>query len=123
MKLKMQENFYREKYIMRNNTKLAPIIKSLVEIAQQDDEDDYFNIISSIAFIFPRYLIGQLKQLVKNPTWDGDVVCKSHRDELLIMGIATRICCNGEQGYTAAKYIAYCILNQINKIENNLLKL
>jgi hypothetical protein len=101
---------------MKYNTKLIQVIKTMVEIAEQDDGDDYFNIVSSIALIFPSKLTEQLKQLVKNPTYDGDVICKSYRDELLTIGLATRVCCGGQQGYTAAKYIAYSVLNKLQQI-------
>lgn len=45
----------------------------------------------------------QLHQLVKDgPVWDGDVVSKSHRDDLISWGLATKVCFKGEQGYTGA---------------------
>ena len=48
----------------------------------------------------------QLKQLLRSPTWDGDVVSKSWRDELLSAKLAERCCVGGEQGYTTATYPA-----------------
>lgn len=51
----------------------------------------------------------QLTQLLKGPTWDGDILSKHARDRLLHIGLATRCCMNGEQGYTAATYPAYTI--------------
>lgn len=52
---------------------------------------------------------GQLEQLLKGPTWDGDVIGKSARDDLLSLGLAVRCCVNYEQGYTAASYLGYTI--------------
>lgn len=52
----------------------------------------------------------QLKQLlVHGPTWDGDVISKICRDALLTWKLAVRCCFKGEQGYTAASYLAYTV--------------
>lgn len=47
-----------------------------------------------------------LRQLMKAPTWDGDICSKSARDDLLSWGLAARCCVNFEQGYTTATYLA-----------------
>lgn len=53
----------------------------------------------------------QLKQLVeRGPVWDGDVVSKSARDDLIGLGLATRVCVKGEQGFTAANYRGWDVL-------------
>lgn len=55
----------------------------------------------------------QLKQLLfQGPIWDGCVICKSDRDQLIRYGLATRCCFKGEQGYTAATYLAYSVHKQ-----------
>lgn len=47
-----------------------------------------------------------LAQLVKHgPVWDGDVVSKHTRDELLQLRIASRAIVKGKEGYTVANYI------------------
>lgn len=52
----------------------------------------------------------QLVQLLKHgPVYDGDVVSKLNRDALIQCGIAVRCCFRGEQGYTAARYIAFTL--------------
>lgn len=52
-----------------------------------------------------------LDQLVKDgPVYDGNVVSKAHRDDLMTLGLATRVCYKGEQGYTAANYIGWDVL-------------
>lgn len=44
-----------------------------------------------------------LRQLVtRGPVYDGDVASKAARDDLLQIGIASRACVRGEQGYTVA---------------------
>jgi hypothetical protein len=54
-----------------------------------------------------------LKQLLfQGPVWDGNVPSKQARDALITYGLATRCCFMGEQGYTAATYIAYSVFKQ-----------
>lgn len=51
-----------------------------------------------------------LDQLLdRGPIWDGDVVSKSARDDLLRWGLATRCCFRREQGYVAATYNAFVV--------------
>lgn len=46
-----------------------------------------------------------LAQLVtQGPVWDGDIVSKTSRDVLLMLGLASRACVKGETGYTVANY-------------------
>jgi hypothetical protein len=55
----------------------------------------------------------QLRQLLfQGPVWDGSVISKSSRDRLIEYGLAIRCCFKGEQGYTAATYIAYSVHKQ-----------
>lgn len=55
----------------------------------------------------------QLKQLLfQGPVWDGNVISKSDRDDLIDLRLATRCCFLGEQGYTAATYMAYSVFKQ-----------
>jgi hypothetical protein len=49
----------------------------------------------------------QLVQLLKGPTWDGDVLSKRARDYLIHFGLATRCCKDMEQGYAVATYYGY----------------
>lgn len=96
--------------------RLLETIKALVEIAESD-RVDFFDGVHAIALIFPRHLKEQLGQLVRGPVWDGDVISKSHRGTLFDMGIAIRVCCKGEQGYTGSKYIGYSILKKLSELE------
>ncbi len=60
----------------------------------------------------------QLRQLLfQGPVWDGCVVSKRARDELMTMGLATRCCFQGEQGYTAATYQAFDVFDEARKLE------
>jgi len=53
----------------------------------------------------------QLRQLVmEGPVWDGDVVSKSARDNLLRWDLAVRVFVKGEQGFTAATYRGWNVL-------------
>lgn len=52
-----------------------------------------------------------LRQLVEQgPVWDGDVLSKSARDDLLQCGLASRACVKGEQGFTVANYRGWDVL-------------
>lgn len=88
------------------------IISALVAEA----ETGYFDIVAAIALIFPKDLVEQLEQLVNGPVWDGDIISKPNRRRLFDMGLAIRVCCKGEQGYTGAPYIAYSILKKIKEM-------
>ena len=58
-----------------------------------------------------------LGQLIKNgATWDGDVCSKSGRDDLLTLGLATRIVHQKEQGYQAATYEGYRVFCLIHGV-------
>jgi hypothetical protein len=52
----------------------------------------------------------QLNQLLhQGPIWDGNVLSKSARDDLISFGLATRCCFMGEDGYTVATYPAMTV--------------
>lgn len=52
-----------------------------------------------------------LRQLVnEGPVFDGDILSKSARDDLIDYGLAVRCCVKGEQGYAAATYPAFPLL-------------
>jgi hypothetical protein len=54
-----------------------------------------------------------LRQLLfQGPVWDGNIISKADRDDLISSGLATRCCFMGEQGYTAATYIAFSVHKQ-----------
>jgi hypothetical protein len=52
----------------------------------------------------------QLNQLLhQGPVYDGNVLSKAARSNLIDYGLAARCCYKGEQGYTAATYAAYTV--------------
>lgn len=54
----------------------------------------------------------QLNQLLhQGPVFDGNVLSKSARDDLLDYGLAVRCCFMGEDGYTAATYRARTVFH------------
>lgn len=98
---------------------LIKTIRSLVDLeASPAGSDLYFEIVEAIALIFPKCIKEQLQQLVNGPIWDGNIISKSDRGILFEMGIATRVCCKGEQGHTGSKYIGYSILKKIKEQQN-----
>ncbi len=55
----------------------------------------------------------QLRQLLfQGPVWDGFIISKHARTELIRYGLATRCCFMGDQGYTAATYLAFGVWKQ-----------
>lgn len=78
-----------------------------------NSSDTYFDICDEIAKeLNPKYH-EQLIQLVNGPIYDGDVIDKSLRTDLIGMGLAVRVCCNGEQGFTGATYTAYTVAKRL----------
>ena len=82
------------------------IKKCLAMVVGQDQCTDQYDVATfALAKALTPVHREQLLQLVKNgPVWDGDVISKSHRSDLLDWGLASRACVKGEQGYTVANY-------------------
>ena len=59
-----------------------------------------------------------LNQLVNGPVWDGDIISKTDRDELIELKLAVRVCCKGEEGYTGATYTGYTINKKYKEFKN-----
>lgn len=58
-----------------------------------------------------RGLHEQLYQLHKNgPCWDGDVISKSERDQLLAIGACAKVCVKGQEGFNACTYFGRRLL-------------
>jgi hypothetical protein len=97
--------------------RIDEIIKHLVVFSRRANDEGYFDIVHAIALIFPKNLIEQLQELVNGPIWDGDIISKHDRGRLMEIGLAIRVCCKGEQGYTGATYTAHSILKKIDEIK------
>jgi len=80
--------------------------------------EGYFEYAAIIARRLPKRLHEQLNQLVNGPVWDGNVLSKSYRSELIEYGLAMRVCSNGEQGFTGATYLAYSVNKIITEISS-----
>lgn len=48
---------------------------------------------------------------INGPVWDGDVISKSYRDELLEIGACSKVSVKGEQGYNACTYFGRYLLH------------
>ena len=46
----------------------------------------------------------------RGPVWDGDVISKSHRDELIALGACAKVLVKGEDGFNAATYFGSYLL-------------
>lgn len=84
-----------------------------IALKRMEDDDNYFTyggIVWDALTPVQREVLKQL--LFQGPVYDGNVVSKAARDDLLGYGLATRCCFLGHQGYTAATYIAYSVFKQ-----------
>ena len=77
----------------------------------------YFHYAHLVVVLLDKHLHESLAQLIGGPVWDGDVISKSCRDELIDLGLALRVCCNGQQGYTGATYLAYSVMKIVEQIK------
>jgi len=77
-----------------------------------DDKGELVELIHMIDFAKTRRdLHEQLYQLQKHgPCWDGDVISKVDRDELLSIGACAKVCVKGEQGFNACTYFGHSLL-------------
>ncbi len=91
-------------------------LKELIAKGQSADEG-YFQYAHLAACLLPKNLVESLRQLVNGPIYDGDVISKSLRGELFQLGLATRVCVKGEQGYTGATYFAFSVLKCLDEIK------
>lgn len=95
------------------NERIDDLTKSLISC---EKEDGYFEYAYIVARRLPRRLHESLRQLVNGPVWDGDVISKSYRDELLECGLAVRVCLKGQQGYTGATYFGFSVAEKWEEI-------
>ncbi|MEM8973628.1 MAG: hypothetical protein AAGD43_16340 [Pseudomonadota bacterium] len=77
------------------------------------DKSEMAELIHSIDFVkVNRKLHEQLYQLhIRGPVWDGDVISKSDRDELLSVGACAKVCVKGEQGFNGCTYFGRHLLH------------
>lgn len=76
------------------------------------DKDELVELILMIDFARQnKRLHEQLWHLhAKGPVWDGDVISKSDRSELLNIGACAKVCVGGEQGFNACTYFGRSLL-------------
>ena len=93
----------------RNNRKQ---IETALELLERD-EDSYFKVAQLIWDALTSGQREQLNQLLhQGPVWDGNVISKSDRSDLIDFKLATRVCFRGEHGYTAATYLGGSVFRQ-----------
>lgn len=91
------------------------LTKRLIEEGSRGG-DGYFEYAHLVAVRLPKHLHESLRQLVNGPVWDGDVVSRSCRNQLLQCGLAVRVCVKGEQGYAGATYFACAVNKAVEEI-------
>jgi hypothetical protein len=92
------------------------VLKKLITYGSKADKG-YFQYAHIVAISLNKPLIEQLRQLVNGPVWDGDIISKSNRGTLFELGLAIRVCVNGEQGYTGATYFGYTVIKTFDQIQ------
>lgn len=93
----------------------AEFLKELIRRGQSADEG-YFHYAHIVACLLDKRLHEQLRQLINGPVYDGDVISKSNRGDLFSLGLALRVCCKGEQGFTGATYFAASVMKIAEEI-------
>lgn len=92
---------------MTNTGNREQVIKAM---AAMEDDDKYFSYAPIVWDGLSSAQREQLNQLLhQGPVWDGNVLSKSARSDLIAFGLATRCCYMGEDGYTAATYAALTV--------------
>ena len=91
----------------------AEFVKELVRRGS-NTSDRYFQYAHLVAVMLDKALLESLEQLVDGPVHDGNVISKQSRNELLSIGLAMRVCRDGNQGFTGATYFAYSV-NKVAK--------
>jgi hypothetical protein len=82
-------------------------------LAQMQTDEGYFTYGAVVWDALSSSQREVLKQLLfQGPVWDGNIVSKQARDDLIRYGLAVRCCFMGEQGCTAAAYSAYSVFKQ-----------
>ncbi|GMQ79536.1 MAG: hypothetical protein BMS9Abin02_2134 [Anaerolineae bacterium] len=95
------------------------LTKEIIAATRTDTtEGGYFDYAAVVARRLKKNLHEQLQQLIDGPVWDGDVISKSLRGELLDLGLAVRVCHKGEQGFTGATYLAYSVMRIVGEIKS-----
>jgi hypothetical protein len=82
----------------------------------EDKWDDYVEA-KKIAKVLSGEAKEVLRQIVKKPTFDGDVVSKAGKSELFKHKLILRICNNNEFGDNAANYLGWLVYEEIIKNE------
>lgn len=52
----------------------------------------------------------------KGPVWDGDVISKSHRSDMLEIGAISKVWVKGEDGFNACTYYGGSLIRILNAI-------
>lgn len=91
-------------------------LKEIIKRGSKSD-DGYFTYAHLTAVLLSKKYHDSLFQLHNGPVWDGDVSSKSERDYLISIGLATRVCVGGQQGYTGTVYFAHTVIKAIKDIK------
>jgi hypothetical protein len=96
-------------YFGKDRTTTIP----LNERPDLNDKDELVELVHMIDFARNnKRLHEQLWQLhATGPLWDGDVISKTDRNELLQIGACGKVCVKGEDGFNACTYFGRSLLH------------
>lgn len=81
------------------------MLDRLCEQMKSARDDDYDALLVDVRLALSGSHRAQLKQLInQGPVWDGDVISKADRGDLIRWGLAVRVIVKGKDGFTAATY-------------------
>lgn len=90
------------------------IVRQAIEVLQKREQgsEEYECAAYALKIAMGATHVEALEQLVqKGPVYDGDVISKSARDDLIHWGLAQRAYVQGEAGFTAANYVGGDVLH------------
>lgn len=90
----------------RTLAQLAAHVSALHATEEKFDTDEYDGAVFALWSALTGAHRDVLRQVLKAPTYDGNICSKSARNDLIEAGLAVRCCVNFEQGYTTATYLA-----------------
>ena len=80
-----------------------------IDLLDKEERDDLIHMIDYA--VTNKRLHEQLYQLhSRGPVWDGDVISKSDRSDLLDIGACSKVCVKGEDGFNACTYFGRSLL-------------
>jgi hypothetical protein len=89
--------------VTEERTRQAQLTHALQQMDDDDRYESYAPIVWDALNSAEREVLNHL--LYQGPVCDGNVISKQARDALITYGLAVRVCCYGESGFTGCSYL------------------